>query len=107
MGAAGNLFLFTTLLQLIFFIGRAFSATEQIETDTIRLTGRRYILAPQQIVSCDIYGIDSGLVEEMTKERFITLRIPGEWFRNHPTLTLPVSLGYQAYATLQHLKLTK
>lgn len=31
----------------------AFSATEQIESDAIRLTGKTYVLSPEQITQCD------------------------------------------------------
>jgi len=40
----------------------AFSATEQIESDNMRVYGTDYILAPQQITSCDpqSYGCSGG-----------------------------------------------
>ncbi len=38
----------------------AFSATEQIESETMRTLGKTYVLAPQQIVSCDTSGYDDG-----------------------------------------------
>ncbi|GMI11569.1 hypothetical protein TrVE_jg8545 [Triparma verrucosa] len=43
----------------------AFSATEQIESDLMRLTGSTVILAPQQIVSCDktSQGCNGGWTE--------------------------------------------
>ena len=43
----------------------AFSATEQIESDTIRTLGVSYVLSPQQLVSCDntSFGCDGGWTE--------------------------------------------
>lgn len=43
----------------------AFSATEQIESDTMRTLGVSYVLSPQQIVSCDgtCYGCNGGWTE--------------------------------------------
>lgn len=43
----------------------AFSATEQIESDAIRTLGQTWVLAPQQIVSCDStsYGCNGGWTE--------------------------------------------
>eukprot|EP00616_Rhizochromulina_sp_CCMP1243_P019035 CAMPEP_0118961974 /NCGR_PEP_ID=MMETSP1173-20130426/476_1 /TAXON_ID=1034831 /ORGANISM="Rhizochromulina marina cf, Strain CCMP1243" /LENGTH=330 /DNA_ID=CAMNT_0006910183 /DNA_START=52 /DNA_END=1044 /DNA_ORIENTATION=+ len=43
----------------------AFSAVEQIETDTMRTLGETYILSPAQIVSCDstAYGCSGGWTE--------------------------------------------
>ena len=40
----------------------AFSATEQLESDSMRMLGTNYILGPQQIVSCDpvSYGCSGG-----------------------------------------------
>jgi len=40
----------------------AFSATEQLESDSMRVLGTSYILSPQQIVSCDTawYGCSGG-----------------------------------------------
>jgi len=35
----------------------AFGITEQIESDTIRLLGKTYILAPQQVVDCDTVNL--------------------------------------------------
>ena len=43
----------------------AFSATEQIESDAMRVLGSSYILSPQQITSCDQVsgGCDGGFTE--------------------------------------------
>jgi len=43
----------------------AFSATEQIESDTIRTLGTTFILSPEQIVQCDktSYGCSGGWTE--------------------------------------------
>lgn len=43
----------------------AFSATEQIESDSMRTLGKDYILAPQQITSCDktSFGCNGGWTE--------------------------------------------
>lgn len=43
----------------------AFSATEQIESDTMRKFGTTYVLSPQQITSCDntSYGCNGGWTE--------------------------------------------
>lgn len=43
----------------------AFSATEQIESDTMRTQNKEYILAPQQITSCDgtSFGCNGGWTE--------------------------------------------
>jgi len=44
----------------------AFSATEQIESDTMRLTGKSYILSPQQVTSCTPFpsqGCNGGWTE--------------------------------------------
>jgi C1A family cysteine protease len=38
----------------------AFSAVEQVESDTMRTLDTTYILAPQQVVSCDTSGEDEG-----------------------------------------------
>ena len=40
----------------------AFSATEQLESDSMRVLGTSFILSPQQIVSCDTawYGCSGG-----------------------------------------------
>jgi C1A family cysteine protease len=40
----------------------AFSATEQLESDSMRLLGTNYILSPQQVVSCDpqSFGCSGG-----------------------------------------------
>lgn len=38
----------------------AFSATEQIESDSMRLLGTSYILSPQQILSCDKSSFGCG-----------------------------------------------
>lgn len=43
----------------------AFSAAEQIESDTMRTLGVSYVLSPQQLVSCDntSFGCDGGWTE--------------------------------------------
>jgi hypothetical protein len=43
----------------------AFSATEQIESDTMRTLGTTYVLSPQQLVSCDksSHGCNGGWTE--------------------------------------------
>jgi C1A family cysteine protease len=43
----------------------AFSATEQIESDSMRTLGTNYVLSPQQIVSCDhtAFGCGGGWTE--------------------------------------------
>jgi len=43
----------------------AFSATEQIESDSIRTLGKSWVLSPEQIVQCDStsYGCDGGWTE--------------------------------------------
>merc|ERR1719453_1492153 len=43
----------------------AFSATEQIESDSMRTLGTNYILSPEQIVQCDktSYGCNGGWTE--------------------------------------------
>ena len=47
----------------------AFSATEQIESDTMRTKGKSYVLAPQQITSCDgtSFGCNGGWTESAYK----------------------------------------
>jgi len=43
----------------------AFSATEQIESDTMRTRGQTFVLSPEQITQCDktSYGCDGGWTE--------------------------------------------
>jgi C1A family cysteine protease len=43
----------------------AFSATEQIESDTMRTLGKTYLLSPEQITQCDTtsYGCNGGWTE--------------------------------------------
>jgi len=44
----------------------AFSATEQIESDTMRLLGKTYVLSPEQITQCTTgcYGCNGGFTEK-------------------------------------------